>query len=150
MLTKIKTLLIILIFNGSAHATTISSKDLNELVYESDHIIHVVITKVDMLDGEGNQIRDLNRRTGPGSKNLIRLHATVLKGGVIKTSREEFPSEIVVSLWQKWHYTLGQISEGSLNQEVIFLLRGKDLVPVYPAYFQRAISEREEIIRLIK
>jgi hypothetical protein len=131
-------------------ATKVPTKELSELVKNSDHIFQVTIMKIDMTDGKGNIITNPDERTGPGLENTIRLHAKIQENGVLKTNIDKAPKIVIVDLWQMWHYTLGQVQESSINQEVIFLLKGDSFEPVYPAHFQRALSESAEIVSLMK
>jgi len=78
------------------------------------------------------------------------LHVVLQKDGIYKTNLADVPKSFVVNLWQAWHYSLSQVRKSSTNQEYIFLLKGKDLQPVYPAYFRRRVLEKGEIINAIR
>lgn len=132
------------------NATQVNPKELRELVKDADHIIGGKVIKVDMVDENGNFITDEKARTGPGSTNTIRLHLRVDKKLILKTTKETTPDIIVVNLWQMWHFTLGHIKENELNKDRIFLLKGNNYEEVYPMAFLRDISEKEEILKLLK
>jgi hypothetical protein len=129
--------------------TSIQEKPLDELVAEADHVIVGRITRVSMRNWIGWNVRNLKARTGPGSKNEIRLHITVETNGVLKSGKKVFPRKLEVPLWRMWHYSLESIkaSEGETN---IFLLKGETMERVYPRYFRRDLSEKAAILDLIK
>ena len=60
-----------------AQATKIEKKTLSELMAVTEHVFIGTVMKVDMLDGVGNEITDLEARTGPGIENVIRLHVEI-------------------------------------------------------------------------
>jgi len=140
----------LLLCANTAFATKVVTKPLNELVDNADHVVQVSIVNVDMIDSKGNVINDPDARTGPGLENTIRLHAEVQDKGILKTNTDHVPEIIVVELWPFWHYSLGQIQNESTNQDAIFLLKGESFEPITPSHFQRPVSERSEIIKLIK
>ncbi len=132
----------------AANATSLPYRYLWELVWESDHIVIAKINKVQMVDENGDEVTDSEARTGTGIKNEIRLHVTLIKDGILKTSMDNFPKEMVIPSWKAWHSTLG--TQKRLEGETrIFLLKGKELQPVYPGGFQRTVSQRAEIEKLL-
>lgn len=133
---------------GIASATSVKPRSLSELVRDSDHIVIATVSKVDMIDGKGKQLDDVKSRTGPGLQNQIRLHLAVHEL-IYTRSTTQLPPVIVMGLWQMWHYTLGHIRNATHDTTSIFLLKGDDFQPAYPAYFQRRVSERSEINRLL-
>ena len=133
-----------------ANATQVQERKLSALVKEADHVLGGKIIKVDMIDKDGNEIADEKARTGPGLSNTIRLHIKVDKKLILKTTKEVTPDIIVIDLWQKWHFSLGQIKKNELNADRIFLLKGDNYKRVYPIAFMRNISEKEEILKLLK
>lgn len=135
---------------GLASATQMPPKELGELVKEADHVIGGRIIKVDMVDEKGNLILDETARTGPGLSNTIRLYLKVDKALILKTTKKETPDIIVVNLCQKWHFTLGQIKANELEKGRILLLKDDDYKEVYPMASLRDISEKKEILRLLK
>jgi hypothetical protein len=131
-------------------ATQVLQKSLKELVNDSDHVVIGKVFKVDMVDGAGKEVSDLEARTGPGLETQIRLHVSVEKDGWLRTSKTNPPTSLTIPLWQMWHYSLGHIKEATEGQTSIFLLSGENYRTVYPAGFQRPISEKRKILSLWK
>ena len=50
---------------GSAHATSIDYRTLDEIVFDADHVLAGRIVRVDMIDALGRQVRHRDARTGP-------------------------------------------------------------------------------------
>lgn len=130
----------------SVGATMIPERELPELIKDADHVMVATITKVDMVDGNGNKVTNKEARTGPGLNNQIRLHLEVKE--TLATTLKPSRKYVVVRLWQMWHYSLGQIQQET-GRTAIFLLRGKQFDPAYPSYFQRAMEERQQIEDLL-
>jgi hypothetical protein len=141
--------LLVLLVPVQLFGTSINERPLEELVAEADHVIVGKITRVSMRNWIGWEVRNPKARTGPGSKNEIRLHIAVETNGVLKTTKKDFPNELEVPLWRMWHYSLGSIkaSEGTTN---IFLLKGEHMERVYPRYFRRDLSEKATVFNLIR
>ena len=133
---------------GLANATSVVPMPLEQMVREADHVVVATVSKVDMVDGWGRPITDPEARTGPGLDNQIRLHLAVSE--VLYTRNGRLPDTLVVPLWTAWHYTLGSITEAAGGTSGIFLLKGDDFQPAYPADFQRSLEERAEIERLLQ
>ncbi len=133
-----------------AGATQIPFRDLTNLVSEADHVLIGTVTRVDMIDGKGNQVTNETARTGPGSENMLRLHVSVATNGVIASTAGMVPKEATIPLWQKWHDTLGNRRKEVEGKTFIFLLKGLDFQPVYSGLFMREMEERPEIERLLK
>lgn len=149
MVARMKFLLlcVCLMASGLVHATSVELLPLDGILRKSDHVVLATVVKVDMVGRRGRQVTDPKARTGPGLHNTIRLHLAVQD--VLYTRNPDLPATLVVPLWSAWHYTLGSISDPALGTEGIFLLKGGDVLPAYPSYFQRALDEREEIERLL-
>lgn len=133
---------------GLANATSVAPMPLEQMVREADHVVVATVSKVDMVDGRGRQVTDPEARTGPGLDNEIRLHLAVSE--VLHTRTNPLPDTLVVPLWSMWHYTLASITESAGGTSGIFLLKGDDFQPAYPADFQRSLDERAEIERLLQ
>ena len=131
------------------YATKIVHKELSVLVKESDHILVVKIEKVTMVGADGKEIKNLDARTGPGSKNQIQYHVVVVKDGVIKTNAKKHPKKLVIGLWQKWHSRLSS-HQDMKNKTVIMLLKGKNFERVYHGGFIRDLDEKKKILQLLK
>lgn len=56
---------------------------------------------------------------------------------------------MTVPLWTAWHYELGTMQDQLMGGSGIFLLK-RDGAPVYPADFQRPLTERDEIQRILR
>lgn len=130
-------------------ATSIKEKPLEGLVAEADHVIVGKVTHVTMRNWIGWKTTNPKARTGPGSRNEIRLHIAVETNGVLKTDQRKFPSTLEVPLWRMWHYSLGS-AKASEGKTYIFLLKGEKMERVYEGYFQRDLSEKETIRHLIE
>jgi hypothetical protein len=131
-----------------AGATKVPSKQLEELVAAADHIFVARIEKVDMVDRQGREL--FEGQTGPGRGNTIRFHLTVQKGAVLKTNSQTVPDHVLLPLWQAWHYSLATQRRIFEGQTYIFLLKGEDYKWVYPAGFNRPLSEKAKIEHLLK
>jgi hypothetical protein len=150
MIRTVKCLWTVALLSGPSlcSATTIIPKSLTNLVADADHVLVGKVTLVDMVDGNGKQVTDLEAHTGPALSNVIRLHVDVETNGVLYTTSQQVPAGIVIPLWPMWHYSLRQIKkvEGTVG---IFLLKGKDFGAVYPGGFHRDLSEKAEIEALL-
>lgn len=133
--------------SGLAMATSVPPKPLAEMVREADHVVVATVTVVDMVDGKGRPVLGRDARTGPGLDNQIRLHLAVSE--VLRTDNVQLPKTLAVPLWTAWHYSLGTIKDQVTGSSGIFLLKGNDFQPVYPAGFQRPLEERNEIENLL-
>lgn len=140
-------ILICLMLSGPAAGTSVPPKPLAEMVEEADCIVAATVEQVSMVNGRGRPVADRNAKTGPGLKNQIRFHLEV--EDVLRSKGAALPSRIVVPLWTMWHYELGAITDAAQGSTGIFLLKCGSFEPVYPAGFQRPLSEREEIERLM-
>lgn len=130
-------------------ATQVMARPLSALVTESDHVFIGKVEKVQMVDEQGRELLDRKSRTGPGLKNELRLHVVIEKDGVLKTNAKKVPAKVVIPLWQMWHFSLGQWKDEAEGRVFIFLLKGEDFHPVYPAGFRRELSEKSSIERLL-
>lgn len=140
--------LFVLLLAGAACATSVPLKPLEEMVREADHVVVATVESVDMVNGRGRPITDPQARTGPGSKNRMRFNLRVQE--LLFTRSPAPPPTLRVPLWTAWHYELGDIQEQVTGSTGIFLLKGGDYQPVYPADFQRPLDERKEIERLLR
>ena len=140
----------LVLFGVQAYATQIEFKDLTNLVSQADHILVGTVTRVDMLDGKGNQVTNETARTGPGSENLLRLHVSVVTNGIVVSTAGKIPKDVVIPLWREWHDTLGNRKKEVEGKTFIFLLKAQDFQPVYFGFFMRELSERTKIERLLK
>lgn len=131
-------------------ATQIEGKELSELLAESDHVLVCRVVRVQMVDERGKELHDRKARTGPGLKNELRLHVIVEKDGVLKTNAKKAPEKLVIPLWQAWHYSLGQWKDDAEGKTFIFLLKGEDFQRVYQGFFNRELSEKSEIEKIIR
>lgn len=125
---------------GSAQATSIEYRALDEIVLDADHVLSGRIVRVDMVDPLGRQVHDRNARTGPGLTNTIRFLVEVDE--VLFTTCKRPPRRVLVPLWRAWHYTLGTMQDQLTGSSGLFLLKGADFQPAYPQDFQRSPGER--------
>ena len=122
----------------------------DELVENTDHLFVGHIVGVDMVNDQGRQLTDPTERTGPGSKNVIRLIVDIDE--VIISPAKKVPETIKVPLDSFMHYSLGQIKkvhEGK-SEKFLLLLKGKDFQPPFPGVFGRGLEEGEVIVNLMK
>jgi len=121
-----------------------------KVVMQSDHVLTAVVTGVDMIDENGDQITDLKARTGPGLKNKIRLISEVQK--VHRTNSNNAPSEIRVPLDSAMHYSLGHIKDAHQGRSLprIFILKGDEFEPSFDGIFSYPTHELETIMALYK
>jgi hypothetical protein len=140
-------LLLAMCIPGIGMATSVPPKPLEEMVRESDHVVIATIIGVDMVDGRGRPVADLDARTGPGSSNEMRFQLNVQE--VLFTRSKMLPAALTVPLWTAWHYELGDMQEQVTGSAGIFLLKGDSFQPTYPANFQRPLDERPEIEHLL-
>ena len=149
---KMKTILTVFICVCAvqANATQIPFKNLTNLVAAADHVVIGTVTRVTMVNAEGQQVTDETARTGPGIENQLRLHVVVAKDGILATDANRVPDKLTIPLWQKWHDTLGNCRMEREGKTFIFLLKGTEFAPVYEGLFMRAASERLIIEELLK
>ena len=145
-----KTILFLLAmcFPNLVFATSVLPKPLEEMVREADHVLVAKIVSVDLVDGDGRPLTDREAGTGPGSPNLMRLNLEVQE--VLFVRMKPPPRTLRGPLWQMWNYSLGTMQDGLTGDTGIFLLKGNEFEPVYPAHFQRALEERAKIVRLLE
>ena len=132
-----------------AIATKIAEKPLIDIVAESDHVLIGEVKAVSMVDGAGQEVLDLNGRTGPGYTNLIRLNVAVRRNGILQTNKAGTPQVLTISLWKGWIATLGSM-QYLKGKAYIFLLRGEDYQITYPSGFYQELSKRNEIEKMIR
>ena len=132
----------------NALATSYATPKLSDLVKKADHIIIAKISKVDMIDGKGKEVKDPKARTGPGLENVIRYHLEVKTAKFIKNGNKQKPKEIIIELDNFQHLTLGGIKSLDEGKEFIFLLQGKKYKSVYPYFFKRDKDEKKKILEV--
>ena len=121
---------------------------LEEMAQGADHILVGRVTGVDMIDGRGKPVLDMEARTGPGLKNTIRLLITVDE--VLVTNASDVPPVIPVPLASHLHYTLGQISDAHEGDTLVrlVLLQGDDFIGIKPGVFLRPLTDKDEALRI--
>lgn len=121
---------------------------LEEMAQQADHILVGRIVGVDMVDGQGNPIKDPEARTGPSLDNTIRLMIQVDQ--VLVSNAAKVPDVIPVPLASHLHYTLGQIQEAHQGDEEVrlVLLKGSDFVGIKPGVFLRPLTDKDTALRL--
>jgi hypothetical protein len=134
---------------STASATTIPEKPLIDMVAESDHVLIGEVKKVEMIDGAGREVTDLNGRTGWGYTNTIRLNVAIKRDGILKSNKSDTPYELTISLWPLFIGTLGNM-QYMQGKEYIFLLKGDDYKFVYPMGFIQELSKRKEVEKIIR
>ena len=146
MYTKLS--LVLFLFSIKLFGTSYVTPKLSDLVEKADHIIIAKIYKVDMIDWNGNEVKDLKARTGPGGTNRIRFHLEVKTAEFILNGEKQKPKEIIVTLDHYQHLTLGGVKSIHEGKEYIFLLQGEKYQSVYPYFFRREITEKKKILEI--
>lgn len=141
-------LLIQFCFASTIQATQIESKSLEELVLESDFILEVFVADVYGKDRYEAIIRNPEIETGPSLENRIILNVCV-KDVFYKVKSIDIPNCFEVSLWKRWHLSLGSMLEYK-SKEVLLLLKGEGLNFVHPGHFIWPLDKKDEILELIK
>ena len=132
----------------NSYATRISPTDLHILVNRSDYILIGQIEKVDMIDWQGQEVVDLDARTGPvmekENERTIRFHVKIDKESILKAKDDDIPEIITVPLWKMWHSELKYNKERE-GETVILLLKGNNFDPVSAPEYMKSIDERDQI-----
>lgn len=121
---------------------------LEEMAQQADHILIGRVVGVDMIDGAGRQVSDETQRTGPVSKNTIRLRIQVDE--VLVTNAANVLEVLPVPLASHLHYSLGQVRrahDGDTEVRLV-LLKGENFEGIKPGVFLRSLGDREEALRL--
>ncbi|RVU85574.1 hypothetical protein EOL70_06385 [Leucothrix sargassi] len=138
-----------LFFSLSSYAGVPLRVSLDVLANKTDHVLTGHVTDVDMIDGDGNQITDLNAMTGPSLKNKIRLIIQVDE--VHLTTADSVPKKLAVPLDSFLHYRFGQVkSVHSFDgRKFLVLLKGKDFQPPVAGVFSRGLDELDKVLKII-
>ena len=101
-----------------------------------------------MIDGDGNALTSYDARTGPGSKNVIRLKLEVLKMHVSSDYRT--PKSVRVPLDNFMHFSLGQIQEAhaDASEEFLVFLRSEKYQPIIAGRFLWSLDDLEEALKI--
>jgi hypothetical protein len=140
----------LLIFPMCSFSSVPLEISLEEMAKNSDHLLVGHVIGVDMVDGQGNEITDLNAMTGPGIDNLIRLVIEVDE--VVISPARSVPKVLKVPLDPFMHYKFGQVKEmhSAPGQKFLLLLNGDSFKPYLPGVFGRDLSEKSKVIELMK
>ncbi|WP_457425289.1 hypothetical protein [Roseateles sp. P5_E7] len=143
-------MLIALLSSAVAQASLPLEATLEEMAQGADHILVGRVTGVDMVDANGAQVKDPEARTGPGSKNVIRLLVAVDE--VLVTNASSVPKVLPVALDPFLHYSLGQIQNAHAGdkQSRLLLLKGKDFVGIKDGVFLRQLSDKAQALRIYR
>ena len=146
---KLLILALTLLFSVNSYSGVPLRISLDELAKNTDHVLTGYVIGVDMIDGDGNQITDLKARTGPGSKNKIRLIVKVHE--VHLTSEKSVPNELAIPLASHLHYSFGQIksAHSSDGSKFLVLLKGEDFQPPFSGVFSKGLDELDEVLNII-
>jgi len=145
-------LLAILLFPNLAQAGFPNEATLAEMATRADHVLIGRVTGVDMIDAKGNQITDLDARTGPGLNNSIRLLIAVDEVLVTAVPPARVPKTLALPLGRHLHYTLGQIREaheGDTEARLI-LLKDGDFSGIKEGLFFRPLEEKEKALEIYR
>lgn len=121
---------------------------LEEMAQQADHVLVGRVAGVDMVDGRGKPVTDVEARTGPSLDNTIRLLIQVDQ--VLVSNAAKVPDVIPVPLASHLHYTLGQIQEAHQGDEEVrlVLLKGSDFVGIKPGVFLRPLTDKDRALQL--
>ncbi len=119
-----------------------------EMATEADHVLIGHVVGVDMVDGDDNPVLDDQARTGPGLRNVIRLHVTVDE--TLITTAERVPKELLLPLDPHMHYSLGQIRSAHQSDATqrLVLLKVANFSSLKPGIFFRPLKEKDDVLRV--
>lgn len=142
--------LILCVFSNYVSASFPLEVSDKALIEKTDHVLIARVIGVDMIDGDGKQIYDLQAKTGPKSESRIRLIFAVDE--VLETNSKSVPEKLFVPLDSFMHFTLGQIKEHypEVTEQRLLLLAGKDFHPPVVGHFQRNLHDKEYYLDLFK
>ncbi|WP_444916129.1 hypothetical protein [Microbulbifer sp. TRSA007] len=86
-----KKLIFFLLFSSYANGTSIEPATLEQLLESTDHVLQVLVQKVDMATSSGEITFNPDERTSPFAGNKIRLHVKLMPNGVIKSNLDHAP-----------------------------------------------------------
>ena len=122
---------------------------LEQLVSKADHIFVGHVFDVDMIDGEGEQIEDLDAMTGPGLDNKIRLLVKVEE--IYTKQTTSIPKIVKIPLDSFMHFRFRQIKnseKSNYGKKAVFLLSGNDFQPPVAGQFMRGMNLKNKILQL--
>ncbi len=141
---------LILGFSVAANATSIKPTDLSVLVTQADYIVVGKVVKMDMIDANGQEIFDKKARTGPRSGKMIRYFVAVDRKKTLKGDIKKIPQSLVLPDWPMWIRGIDGMKEMYEGKNCIFLLGAPNLFPKPQSQFVRDISEKSEIVRILR
>jgi hypothetical protein len=130
-----------------AFATLPLQATLEQLASDSDHILAGHVIGVDMVDADGNEIKDEKAMTGPALQTKIRL---IIKVDQVFFSRARaVPDTIRVPLDPLMHFSLGQIKEAHRepSESMLVILQGR-FEPVVPGVFFRELPDAQKALEI--
>jgi hypothetical protein len=141
---------LMLLTSSVASASLPQQATLEQLAAGADHVFVANVIGVDMIDANGEAIVDPRAMTGPGGRNTIRLKMKIHE--VVASSAAKPPETLFVPLDSRMHYELGQIQKAHAEpaDNVLLLLKGVNFQPVVAGVFLRALSDKDEVLRLRK
>ncbi len=141
-------LVMVLLLPMLAKASFPLEATLAQMVQGADHILTGTVVGVDMIDKDGKILSDPRAMTGPGLKNVIRLHVRVNK--VLVTNAASVPPLLKIPLDPFMHYSLGQVKaeEDRTQTPMLLLLKGPSFEPIVAGVFARPLRDQAEALRL--
>jgi hypothetical protein len=136
------------LLSSVALATLPLQASLERLASDCDHILAGHVVGVDMIDGEGKEITDVQAMTGPGLKNTILL---IIKVDEVFFSRvKTVPETIKVPLDSMMHFSLGEIREAHQepSETRLLILQGKCFEPIVPGVFFRSLEDKDQALQI--
>lgn len=122
---------------------------LSHIVDKADFILIGTITKIDLLEPDGNELsREYYSANGPGRNNTIRFHIKVDHTHPLKSKPVYVPEHLVITTLWKYFQTVPQM-KGFQGQTLIFFLKGEKFDPVFPHLFFKSMSEKAAIEKLL-
>jgi hypothetical protein len=142
--------LAICLFPGIALGGFPNEGTLEEMAASADHVLLGRVTGVDMIDGQGNLLTDLDARTGPGLNNSIRLLIAVDE--VLATNAAQVPKQLALPLGRHLHYRLGQILDAHAGDSSVrlILLKGSDFSGIKEGLFFRPLADKEKALEIYR
>jgi hypothetical protein len=142
--------LLLLLLSTIALATLPPDVSQEKLLANTDHVLIGRLIRIDMVNGDGEEIMDPSARTGPGLRNTIRFHVAIDE--VCISTKKKVPPLLVVPLDRTMHYSLGQVQEAEtrkMGSSLILLLKGSKFRPPFRGMFSAPIEAKEEILRMV-
>lgn len=147
---KILTIFALLFICTQLNASLPLEVPMLEVVDNSDHLLSITVTNIEMYDDNKQLITDGNATTGPGSANTIYLVCSIKH--VYVSNREAPSGNIRIPLDKNMHYSLDQIKHAHAQNkmDLLVVLRGDDYQPAFPGIFNYPNYELKTLLKLFE